>query len=103
MKRVYIRFRHNGKVVALRAIINFDSCGHLALTKHSCNSRVSVEVIEGYTYILFFDRPGTYSYAACGHYDQHFFSLSYISPYNKKTGLYEREISAQWIIKRENW
>ena len=103
MKRVSIKFRHNGKVVALRALTKFDGSGHLVLTKHGCNSRVSVEVIESYVFLLFFDRPGTYSYAACGHFDKYFLSLSYICPYNKKTGIYEREISAQWINKRENW
>lgn len=103
MKRVSIKFHHNGKVIALRALIKFDGSGHLALTKHSCNSNVSVEIIENYVFLLFFDRPGTYSYAACGHFDKYFLSLTYICPYNKKTRLYEREISAQWIIKRENW
>lgn len=103
MKRVSIKFRHNGKVVALRALIKFNGSGHLALTKHSCNSRVSVDVIESYIYLLSFDSPGTYTYAACGHFDKYFLSLTYICPYNKKTGLYEREISAQSIIKRENW
>lgn len=103
MKRVYIKFRHNGKVVALRALTKFDGRGHLVLTKHGCNSRVRVDVIESYVFLLLFDRPGTYSYAACGHFDKYFLSLSYICPYNKKKGLYEKEISAQWIIKRENW
>ena len=103
MKRVSIKFRHCGKVITLRALVKFDGSGHLVLTKHSCNSRVSVEVIENYVFLLFFDRPGTYSYAACGHFDKYFLSLSYICPYNKQTGLYEREISAQWVIKRENW
>lgn len=103
MKRVSIKFRHNGKVIALRALIKFDGRGHLALTKHSCNSGVSLEVIENYIYLLFFDRPGTYCYAACGHFDKYFLSLTYICPYNKTTKLYEREISAQWIIKKENW
>ena len=103
MKRVSIKFRHNGKVVALRALTKFDGSGHLVLTKHDCNSRVRVDVIESYVFLLFFDRPGPYSYAACGHFDKYFLSLSYICPYNKKTGLYEREISAQGIIKRKNW
>lgn len=103
MKRVSIKFRHNGKVVALRALTKFNGSGHFVLTKHSCNSRVNVDVIESYIFLLFFDRPGTYSYAACGHFDKYFLSLSYICPYNKTTGLYEREISAQEIIKRENW
>lgn len=103
MKRVSIKFRHDSKVIALRALTKFDGTGHLTLTKHSCNSRVSLDVIENYVFLLFFDRPGTYSYAACGNFDKYFLSLSYICPYNKQTGLYEREISAQWIIKRENW
>lgn len=103
MKRVSIKFRHNGKVVTLRALIKFDKSGHLVLTKHNCNSSVSVEMIEHYTYLLFFDRPGTYSYAICGHFSIYLKFISYICPYNKTTGLYEQEISAQEIIKRQNW
>lgn len=102
MRKVSIKFRHDGKVVALRALIKFDNSGHLVLTKHNCNSDVSVKVIVNYIYKLFFDRPGTYSYALIGHFSKDYLSLFYICPYSKSTGLYEREISAQWIIERKN-
>lgn len=102
MKRVSIKFRHDGKVIALRALIKFDNSGHLVLTNHSCNSDVSVEVITNYINMLYFDRPGTYSYALVGHFSKDYLSLFYICPYNKTTGLHERELSAQWIIERKN-
>lgn len=103
MKRVSIKFRHNGKVVALRALTKFDGSGHLVLTKHGCNSSVRVEMIERYIYLLFFDCPGEYSYAVCGHFSIYFKSISYICPYNKTTGIFEQEISQQWVIERKNW
>lgn len=103
MKRLSIKFRHDGKVIALRALIKFDDRGHLRLTKHKCNSSVRVEVLGNYTYLLVFDRPGTYYYAVCGHFSIYFKSISYISPYNKITGLCEQEISDQCVIERKNW
>lgn len=98
MKRISIKFRHNGKVVTLRALIKFDGSGHLIPTKHRCNYKVSMYVIDCCVFFDFFALPGPYYYSVCGSFDKNNLSISYICPYNKATGLYEKIIPAKLAI-----
>ena len=103
MKRVSIKFRHNGKVIALRALIKFIAPYSPVLTKHKCNSRVALATIDNLRFSMFFKRIGKFYYKVYGYIGVQYIRIAFILPYNYATAHYEEEIHASEVIERLNW
>ena len=103
MESVSIKFHHNSKVVALRAIISFIAPYSPVLTKHKCNSKVKLAVIDNLRFSMFFKHTGKFSYMVYGYICMQYIGISFILPYNNNTHSYEEEIHASEVIEGLNW
>lgn len=98
-----MKFHHNGKVITLRAIIKFQAPYCPELSKHKCNSGMSLATFSHSRFIMYFKHIGGFTYKVFGYVGVRGIWVTSILPYNYETGRHEEKIHASEVIERCNW